>query len=92
MELIAKVPENVAEMQSCLAVYDEISSEVARMEQQICEIKDFFEILFKHNVRIDGELIDMQEALDDRWANYLEKLVEAKQMLNNARDSFKLSV
>lgn len=89
---VAKIPENVAEMQECFATYDNVNDEIATMQYRMREIKDFFEVLAKHNVRIDGELNDMRDSLDDRWLDFLGKLAEAKEMLNNAKDSFKLSV
>lgn len=89
---MAKVPENVAEMHECFAIYDGVNNEMGNLQNRMQEIKDFFEVLAKHNVRIDGELSDMRDSLDDRWTEYLQKLADAKEMLNNAKDSFILSV
>lgn len=91
-DLVAKVPENVAEMHECFTIYENVYNEIGPLECRMREIKNYFDVLTKHNILIDGELSDMRDNLDNRWSEYLRKLTDAKEMLNNAKDSFKLSV
>lgn len=85
-------PKTVEELQKCCAIYEQLKNEIDDSKRNLNSLSDQFEVLHKYGVPIDGELNEMKETMLTVWNGYLEKLNDADEELNNAKDSFKLTL
>lgn len=91
-EKIAQTPKSVDELQKCCTFYDQLTGEIDRCKCILNELHDQFNVLSKYGVSIDDELNERKACLHQRWNDYLRKLNDADEMLNNAKDGFKLTL
>lgn len=89
-ETIGEVPQNVDDLKRCSAFYDKTVGELDRWEKILHELEMDFEVLRKHDVRIDAPLQAMELKLGEQWNGHLMKIKEAAEVLDSARDNFKL--
>lgn len=87
---VCEAPQNVDDLRRCTAFYEQLIGEVAHWETVLGELAAEFEVLQKYEVPIDGPLLAMKLKCTDQWNQYRKKLEEADEVLDNARDSFKL--
>lgn len=87
---LAKIPENVADLKCCTVSYEKLKTEINDWKKILFELTNEFEILQKYDVHIDGPLLAMKLKCKDQWMEYLKKIEEADEILDNARDNFKL--
>lgn len=85
-------PKTVEELQKCCAIYEQLKNEIDDRKRILYSLNDQFEVLLKYGVPIDDELNEMKENMLTQWEDYLEKLNVADEELNNAKDSFKLTL
>lgn len=85
-------PKSVEELQKCCTIYAQLQDDIDNSKCNLNSIHDQFEVLLKYGVTIDGELREMKESIGMQWEAYLEKLTVADEVLNNAKDSFKLTL
>lgn len=85
-------PKSVEELQKCCTIYEQLRNDIDGSKCNLSSIHDQFEVLLKYGVTIDGELLEMNESIGMQWEAYLEKLNAAEEVLNNAKDSFKLTL
>lgn len=85
-------PKSVEELQKCCTIYEQLRNDIDNSKCNLSSIHDQFEVLLKYGVTIDGELFEMNESIGVQWEAYLEKLNAADEVLNNAKDSFKLTL
>lgn len=85
-------PKTVDELQKCCTIYEQLKNEIDASKNNLNSLRDQFEVLHKYGVPIDGELNKMKENMHKQWEDYLEKLNVADEELNNAKDSFKLTL
>lgn len=85
-------PKSVEELKKCCAIYERLRNDIDNSKCNLNSIHDQFEVLLKYGVAIDGELCEMKERIGMQWEDYLEKLNVADEVLNNAKDSFKLTL
>lgn len=91
-EKLTITPKSVEELQKCCTIYEQLQSEIDNNKCNLNSIHDQFDVLLKYGVTIDGELCEMKESIGMQWEAYLEKLNGADEVLNNAKDSFKLTL
>lgn len=85
-------PKSVEELQKCCAIYEQLRSEIDDSKCNLNSLRDQFDVLLKYGVPIDDDLDDMKQNMLTQWEDYLKKLNDADEMLNNAKDSFKLTL
>lgn len=85
-------PKSVEELQICCTAYEQLRNDVDNSKCNLNKIHDQFEVLHKYGVTIDGKLCEMKQCIGMQWEDYLEKLNIADEVLNNAKDSFKLTL
>lgn len=85
-------PKTVDELQKCCTIYEQLKNDIDASKHNLNSLRDQFEVLHKYGVPIDGELNEMKENMLKQWEDYLEKLNVADEELNNAKDSFKLTL
>lgn len=91
-EKLSITPKSVEELQKCCAIYEQLRNDIDSSKCNLSSIHDQFEVLLKYGVTVDGELLEMNESIGMQWEVYLEKLNVADEVLNNAKDSFKLTL
>lgn len=89
---VSVAPKSVDELQKCCAVYERLRSEIDDSKCKMNSLDEQFEVLLKYGVPIDGELRTMKDGMRTQWQDYLKKLNDADEVLNNAKDSFKLTL
>lgn len=89
---VSVTPKSVDELQKCCAVYERLRSEIDDSKCKMSSLNEQFEVLLKYGVPIDGELCTMKDGMRTQWQDYLKKLNDADEVLNNAKDSFKLTL
>lgn len=91
-EKLSIAPKSVEELQKCCAIFERLRSEINIGKCNLNSIRNQFEVLHKYGVSIDEELNEMKENIATQWEDYLKKLNDADEVLNNAKDSFKLTL
>lgn len=91
-ERISHTPKSVDELQCSCTIYEQLTNEIERCKCILNELSDQFNVLNKYGVQIDDELNALHTTINARWEEYLNKLNDADEMLNNAKDSFKLTL
>lgn len=91
-EQILKPPKTVEELQKIRTAYEQLTSEIDRYKCTLSELNDQFDVLYKYGISIDNTINELRLAIQPRWKEYLRKLNDADKMLNNAKDSFKLTL
>lgn len=89
---VSIVPKSVDELKKCCAIYEQLRNEVDDSKYNLYCIRDQFVVLERYGVAIDGEFNEMKQNITMQWENYLKQLDEANEVLNNAKDSFKLTL
>lgn len=85
-------PKSVEELQKCCAIYERLRSDIDNIKCNLYGLRDQFDVLLKYGVPIDDELNTLKENMAAQWDDYLKKLEDADEVLNNAKDSFKLTL
>lgn len=91
-QMVSVTPKSVEELQKCCAIYEQLRNEI---DDNICNLNslnDQFDVLLKYGVPIDDEFDEMKQNMFVQWEMYLKKLNDADEVLNNAKDSFKLTL
>lgn len=91
-EKVSVVPKSVEELQICCSVYEQLKEEIDHYKCNIIEINDEFDVLSKYKISIDGELKKMRLNMQSQWNKYLKKLSDSEEILNNAKESFKMTL
>lgn len=89
---LSVAPKTVEELQKCCAIYERLRTEIDDSKCNLNSLRDQFDVLHKYGVPIDDELNGMQENMYAQWEDYLKKINDADEVLNNAKDSFKLTL
>lgn len=89
---VSVAPKSVDELQKCCAVYERLRNEIDDSKCKMNCLDEQFEVLLKYGVPIDGELSTMKDGMRTQWEHYLKQLNDADEVLNNAKDSFKLTL
>lgn len=89
---LSVAPKSVEELQKCCAIYEQLRNEIDDIKYKLNSLHDQFDVLLKYGVPIDGELNEMKQNMRTQWEDYLKKLNDADEVLNNAKDSFKLTL
>ncbi|XP_031626211.1 dynein heavy chain 2, axonemal [Contarinia nasturtii] len=89
---LSVAPKTVEELQKCCAIYERLRTEVDDSKCNLNSLRDQFDVLHKYGVPIDDQLNGVQENMYAQWEDYLKKLNDADEVLNNAKDSFKLTL
>lgn len=91
-EELSIAPKSVEELQKCCTIFEQLRSEIDNSKCNLNNLRNQFEVLLKYGVPIDGELSEMKENMGTQWEDYVKKLHDADEVLNNAKDSFKLTL
>lgn len=91
-EKVLIVPQSVDELKKCISVHEHLWSEIDDGKSCLNDLRDQFGVLNKYGVPIDGELKEMKARMRQQWDDYFKKLNDAEEILNNAKDSFKLTL
>lgn len=91
-EQILKPPKTVEELQISCTAYEQLTNEIDRYKCTLNELNDQFDVLYKYGISIDNTINELRLTIQPRWEEYLRKLNDADEMLNNAKDSFKLTL
>lgn len=91
-EKISEPPQSVDELQTFCTIYEQLTGEIERCKCILNELTDQFDVLNKYGITLDDELNELKLALRPQWLDYLSKLNDADEMLNNAKDRFKLTL
>lgn len=91
---ILKPPKTVEELQQSCTAYEQLTSEIDRYKCTLNELNDQCDVLYKYGVSIDDNnaINELRLTMQPRWKEYLRKLNDANEMLNNAKVSFKLTL
>lgn len=89
---LSVAPKSVEELQKCCSLYEQLRNEIDDNKCCLNSLGEQFEVIVKYGVPIDGELNVMKECMRTQWEDYLKKLNDADEVLNNAKDSFKLTL
>lgn len=87
---VAEVPKTVDDLHRCSAFYDSLTCSIDHWRVVLVELTDNFEVLRRCKMISDSEFSDMKENMITQWNNYLDKLTEADEVLDDARNRFKL--
>lgn len=91
-ETVLIVPKSVGELRTCCSTYDRLRKEIDSCKCILNDLNEQFDVLYKYGVPINGEFAEMKEDMHEQWDAYLRKLNDAEEILNNAKDSFKLTL
>lgn len=89
---VSVTPKSVEELQKCCAIYEQLRSKIIDIKCNLNSLREQFDILIKYGVPINDDLNEMKQKMFTQWEDYLKKLNDADEVLNNAKDSFKLTL
>lgn len=87
---VAEMPKNVDDLHRCCAVYQCLIHSIDHWKVVLVELTDYFEVLRRCKVISDSEFSDMKANMITQWNEYLDKLTEADEALDDAKNRFKL--
>lgn len=91
-KVVVEDPNSVDDLHRCSAVYEKLTSEVDKWQSVLADLQQYFDVLEKYGVSIDGEFGDMKAEMTEHWNKYLNALKEADEILWNAKQRFKLKL
>lgn len=88
-EQILKPPKTVEELQRSCKAYEQLMSEIDRYKCTLSELNDQCSVPYNYGVSIDNNnsINELRLTMQSRWEEYLRKLNDADEMLNNAKAS-----
>ncbi|KAJ8920059.1 hypothetical protein NQ315_011713 [Exocentrus adspersus] len=88
-EAIMKEPKTLDDMQYAIILFENLINDIPTREEEFPLIKDQLLTLDKYTVPVPDELRNMEKNIPKEWANYLEILGEAENMLEYSKENFK---
>ncbi|EDV98693.1 GH22471 [Drosophila grimshawi] len=82
-------PRTLQESLAAKAYFERLMEEAPLKQASFPKVLDLFALLDKYQVDIPDEIRQQVESLQVAWMDYLRKLGEADEMLDNNRDEFK---
>lgn len=86
---IMMMPRTLKEALAAKEFFEHLTQEAPLKQATFPGIFDLFFLLEKYQVDIPDEIRQQVEGLEAAWADYIRKLGEADEMLDNNRDEFK---
>ncbi|XP_023298158.2 dynein axonemal heavy chain 2 [Lucilia cuprina] len=86
---IAVVPRTLKEAREATILFNRLTQEVPVKQAEFPDIFDLFKVLDKYQIEISDSIKVLVLNLSSTWENYLKKLGEAGDMLDNTKEDFK---
>ena len=86
---VAVVPRTLKEAREATQLFDRLISEVPAKQNEFPAIYDLFKVLDKYQIEISDSVKILIQNLQQTWENYLKKLADAGEMLDNTKEDFK---
>lgn len=86
---MAIVPRTLKEAREATQLFNRLSQEAPNKQEEFSIIFDLFKILEKYQIEISDSTKLLILNLPKTWENYLKKLAEAGDMLDNTKEEFK---
>lgn len=87
---VAEVPESVDDLHRCCAFYKCLARSIEHWKVVLVELTDYFEVLRRCKVISANDFSNMKANVINQWNAYLDKLAEAHEVLDDAKNRFKL--
>lgn len=87
---VAEVPQNVGDLHRCCAFHKQLTRSISYWKVVLVELTDYFEMLQRCKMISDKEFSDMKTNMIEHWNEYLDKLTSADEVLDDAKNCFKL--
>lgn len=87
---VTEVPKTVEDLQRCCSFLAQLLTNVGHWKRVVDILNSNINILQKYDVFIGGEFREMKLTMAQQWNDYMKKLADADEMLENAQESFKL--
>lgn len=87
---VAEPPENVDDLHRLCATYENLMHSIDHWKVELAEMVNNFEVLRRCKMISDNEFSNMKERITIQWNTYLDKLTEADEVLDDAKNRFKL--
>lgn len=82
-------PRTLKEALAAKEYFDQLIQEAPLKQATFPSIFDLFALIDKYQVDIPDEVRQQVEGLESAWQDYIRKLGDADEMLDNNRDEFK---
>lgn len=92
LKTVAPAPNSIEELHKCSKAYDCLQNEMDRCKCTMAELNEQFNVLNKYGITFKNDYNEMRENIRCRWIEYVKRLADVDEMLNNAKDTFKLSL
>lgn len=89
---MAVVPRTLREAREATLLFNRLLEEVPVKQAEFPAILDLFKVLDKYQIEISHNIRLLIMNLQPTWENYLKKLAEAGDMLDNTKEEFKESL
>lgn len=86
---IAVVPRTLKEAREATLLFNRLSEEVGVKQEEFPDIYELFRVLDKYQIDVSSSIKTLIDNLETTWENYLRKLSEAHNMLDNTKEDFK---
>ncbi|XP_037958785.1 dynein-1-beta heavy chain, flagellar inner arm I1 complex [Teleopsis dalmanni] len=80
-ELISVVPRNLKEAQDAVLLFKKLIMEVSEKQNEFPQLLELLNVLNKYHIEVPRETINKFAQLDPNWQDYLNKLIEAEDIL-----------
>lgn len=89
---VAIVPDSIERLHKCSKAYECLRSEMDRCKCTMNELNEQFHVLNKYGITFNVDYNELKVNIRRQWDEYLKRLTDVDEMLNNAKDSFKMSL
>lgn len=87
---LIEVPESVDDLHRCSTFYDNLSQSIGHWKIVLVELAEYLDVLRRCRVISDTEFADLKGNMTEEWNEHLNKLGRAPEILDDARNRFKL--
>ncbi|KAL4710610.1 hypothetical protein ACJJTC_003246 [Scirpophaga incertulas] len=84
-----KMPATLHELATAMATYEQLMSDISRIEKTFPPITDKMTILAKFEIELSADMENRHENIPVIWSEYMTLLEEAKKLLEINKDKFK---
>lgn len=91
-EKILVEPTDIVSMQNMIAYHDQLKDEIPLRQAEFPNIRDLFNVINKYEIPISIGIRQMEANMMDQWQWYLDKLIEAEDIIDVSKDQFKMTL
>lgn len=91
-EKVSTVPRSIAEMKEATKFHDYLMTEASKKYTEFKDLYQLFKVIKECEETVSQQIQDMVANLEDQWQDYLKKLHDAEDLIDNTKDDFRFDL